>query len=282
MFSGCSSLASIIISISNPSRNIWVGDRALRGCSRLKSIYLSVNSAKEFCQSSVKVIKGYGYENNINHLPIKLMIAGEIITNLVIPCTLRTINENCFNNITGLTSITLSANNVEECCQSSVNQLLYSYNVNLPRTLMIAGEKVTKLVIPNTVKSIYKEAFKGCAMLNSVTIPNSVQSIGEDAFKNTGIYNNKSNWVENVLYIDNCLIKSLNSSEKYAIIDGTRLIADAAFNSCTQLKSVKFPKSSLTTIGANAFNRCSFNSIKLPKSVTHIGNDAFSKYTKVK
>jgi hypothetical protein len=71
------------------------------------------------------------------------------------------------------------------------------------------------LVIPSTVTyneekyyvvCIDDAAFRGCEGLTSITIPNGVTEIGEFAFGNTGIYKNKSNWKNGVLYISNCLI----------------------------------------------------------------------------
>ena len=56
------------------------------------------------------------------------------------------------------------------------NPVYYSNN------LYINDQLVTKLVIPNGVKSIKDCAFTDCSSLESVTIPNSVTSIGYWAF----------------------------------------------------------------------------------------------------
>jgi hypothetical protein len=56
-----------------------------------------------------------------------------------------------------------------------------------------------------------------------------VTKIRDFVFDNTGIYNDESNWENDVLYIDNCLIRAKTSiTGAYAIKENTRLIADYA------------------------------------------------------
>jgi hypothetical protein len=89
--------------------------------------------------------------------------------------------------------------------------------------------------------------------------------------------------VEGALYIGDCLIYVNTPLEKYDITEGTRLIADAAFEVCEGLTAVKLPRKSLLYIGTNAFSNCSLiKSVKLPKTVTSVGEDAFSENTHVK
>lgn len=51
-------------------------------------------------------------------------------------------------------------------------------------------------------------------------------------------------------------------------------IPDWAFNSCENLKEIKFPDG-LETIGNNTFSGCPFTSITLPASLTEIQGFAF-------
>ena len=156
-------------------------------------------------------------------------------------------------------------------------------SVTIPNSVTSIGSNafyycssLTSISIPNSVTSIGNSAFGYCSSLTSVAIPNSVTSIGRLAFDGTGIYNEESNWENDVLYIDNCLIEARTSiSGAYAIKENTRLIANYAFYDCSSLTSVTIPNS-VTSIGYRAFHECSsLTSVTIPNSVTSIGEDAF-------
>ncbi len=137
-------------------------------------------------------------------------------------------------------------------------------SVSLPDGLTSIGRyafygcsSLTSITIPNSVASIGNLAFEYCSSLTSITIPNSVASIGGYAFDGTGIYNNESNWENDVLYIDNCLIDAKESiSGTYTIKENTRLIAAYAFYNCSSLTSITIPEG-VTSIGDYAFRGCS-------------------------
>ena len=84
---------------------------------------------------------------------------------------------------------------------SSSNYSSLSGAVTIPETVSYNSTTYS-------VTSIGDQAFYYCDALTQVTIPNSVTSIGDQAFYETALYNNADNWTNNVLYIDNCLIKA--------------------------------------------------------------------------
>lgn len=92
-------------------------------------------------------------------------------------------------------------------------------------------DKITSVIIPNSVTTIGIAAFRFCASLSSVKIPDSVTSIGKLAFHS-------------------CL--NLKSVE---IGNSVRKIGDMAFLDCSGLTSMVIPDS-VTSIGDNAFDCC--------------------------
>jgi hypothetical protein len=95
------------------------------------------------------------------------------------------------------------------------------------------------------------------------------------------LYKTESNWENNVLYIDDCLIKATsNLSGKYFIKEGTRVIGDDAFSEYGSFTSITIPES-VTSIGAFAFSGCrSLTSIDVApnnENYTSIDGVLFSK-----
>lgn len=142
--------------------------------------------------------------------------------------------------------------------------LVYSYDDNFGAYVVtgfkadVPDEGKMNVRIPSSlkdgkpVKSIGKEAFLDCKMLESIVIPTGVVSIGDSAFK---------------------LCKNIKS---VSIPDGLENIGDFAFASCSNLESIVIPNG-VRNIGKNAFYGCNLlKEIVIPASVTSIGNSAFA------
>ena len=241
---------------------------------------------------------------------VKVSYAVSSITTATIPETVTyngttysvtSIGEKAFYKHSSLTSITIP-NSVTHVgggvfcgCQNLTNVVLSENMTSLPICREVNSEydsgffedcsSLTSITIPNNVISIGESAFDGCSSLTSVTIPNSVTSIGNWAFYGTGIYKDESNWENDVLYIDNCLIVAKESiSSAYTIKENTRLIACYAFWGCSSLTSITIPES-VTNIGNYAFSYCSsLTFIYLPYNIPVAKQSSFdnSHFEKVK
>lgn len=153
------------------------------------------------------------------------------------------------------------------------------------------------LLLPSTIMSIGKGAFDGCSGLSGTLnlpeslvyieeqafmdcgiedlhIPESVKKIGQFAFSNTQW---QLNLPDGIIYLDRCCLgrKGDIIIGDLVIPEGTRLIADNAFDGPCLNGHVVFPNS-LTIIGSMAFyNSGVSDTLVLPNSLEEIGYAAF-------
>ena len=112
------------------------------------------------------------------------------------------------------------------------------------------SDKITSVVLPDSITEIKRHAFSGNNNLVSVTIGPNVVKMGDNIF-----YQCEK--------LKNVTIKT-----------GATLIGDSMFSSCTSLESIVLPKT-ITTIEDNAFFYCeNLKSIYIPSSVKKIGDYA--------
>ena len=214
--------------------------------------YTYNSSTKELVISGEGPMTDYDYNDSpFYNSDIKSVVIGDGVT---------TIGNYAFYNCTNLSSIT-----IPDSVTTIGSDAFYNcYNL-------------TNITIPDSVTTISNSAFYNCSNLSSILIPDSVTTIGSSAFYNTAYYNNSSNWENNVLYIDNYLIKAKTSlSGSYTIKDGTKVIANNAFSGCTNLTSITIPDS-VTTIGNYAFSGCTnLASAAIGAGVTLMGSSVFN------
>ena len=314
-FSGCSGLTSITI----PNSVTSIGNYAFGGCFSLTKTNYTGDIAG-WCD-----IKFGGYSSNPISYSHNFYINDQEIKDLVIPNTVDSIHNYAFEGCSALTSITIpnSVTSIGDDAFSgtsityitipeSVTSIGYSFrgcsslttvvwNANIPVlpvndsgpfydspiTSITFGDNVkvipyslcynlkflTSITIPNSVTSIGDEAFRNCQSLTSITIPESVTSIGSSAF--SACIFTKENFTNN---------SSLNAeANNYwgakvgdIEIDGLLIKNDTLIACRPYVTTITIPKS-VTSIGNGAFSDCSsLTSVTIPNSVTSIGGWAFS------
>ena len=219
-------------------------------------------------------------------------------TSVTIPKSVTSIGKGAFLDCNSLEALYIT--DLEAWCgidfhSTYANPLYYAHH------LYVDGQEVTDLHIPDGVTEIKQYAFEGCSSLTSIVIPEGVSSIGKGVVWGTAYCKNSANWINDILYIGEYLIRARGTiSGVCNIREGTKLIADNAFTGCRSLTSITIPESvtaignyafcncsllqsvtfegdsELTSIGDVAFMWCdSLKSITIPESVTIIGERAF-------
>ncbi len=195
-----------------------------------------------------------------------------------IPNSVKSIGYGSFKQCSNLRSISIP-NSVESVGNSS-----FEYCTNL-----------SEVELSENLRKIDDFAFDGCKSLTSFTIPETVDSIGSHILFGTNI--SSITIPENVKYIGGgisgnnlkevvfnakeCYGKTWISSsmfedvEKVTIGEGVKRIPEAAFQNSINLKEIKLPEG-LLEISKWAFRGSGLMSLRIPNSVTDIGENAIS------
>jgi hypothetical protein len=148
---------------------------------------------------------------------------------VVIPDTVKTIDELAFNGCSNLESVTLG-NNVETIGERAFTNCDALETVNFPDSLKSIGEgafsgtSLNKIEISTSVTVIEKGTFACNDGITEIVIPNNIKSIGRYAFED-----------------DHELIK-------VTIEDGVEEIGNGAFDECRQLEELHIPASVTTFV----------------------------------
>lgn len=182
--------------------------------------------------------------------------------------------ENCYQlqsvkNMDGVTGI--AANAFSNCYKLTDVDL--SSLTTLGESAFYNCDRLSRIVLPETLTEIPKGAFQSTNALSSVTLPDTLRTIGESAFEEcsglTGL----------------TLPEGLTTLGKRAFAEsgltsisipaGVTALADEIFDSASRLGSVTLPDT-LEQIGTKAFYNTGLTEISIPSNVRTIGDQAFS------
>ena len=251
-FKGCDKLEEIVM----PKKLKKIDSEAFQGCSSLTKLTLpdSVTSIGKgaFCGCSG-------------------------LTELTLPNSVKSIGDGAFTDCSGLEKITVESGNSRYDSRDNCNSI-----IDKKTNTLIAGCKNS--VIPNSVASIWYEAFRGCTGLTKITLPDSVKSIEGEAFEGcSGLTEltlpNSVKIIGDGAFaycsgLGKITVESGNS--RYDSRDNCNSIIETETNTLIAGCKNSIIPNSITSIGNSAFYYCSeLTELILPDSVTSIGNGAF-------
>ena len=176
-FYGCTGLTSVTI----PNSVTSIGSSAFDGCFRLTSVTIP-NSVTSIGSSVFKDCSGLTsvtIPNSVTSIGGAAFSGCSGLTSVTIPNSVTRIGDNAFYGCKGLTEVNIS--DFSAWCKIEFENDCAN-PVYFAQHLLLNGEEIRDLVIPNDVEQIGSFAFFGCPELTSVTIGKNVLSIGENAF----------------------------------------------------------------------------------------------------
>ena len=274
-FVGCDNLETV--TFEDNSKVKTIGETAFYNCPKLETVCFGANS----------ILEEIGTAAFVNDVSLE---------NIVLPDSLRTLNERAFENCSSLKSIVIpeNVNYIGEGVFASCHSLEKIYAdennpnfmsddrgilFNKNKTVLVtypAGSRRTSYVIPGYIIYVSKSAFMGNEYLEEISWVNPETEIGISAFSFcTSLY--RANIPEGTEIIEDWCFNACYSLTDVVLPDSVEVIDAGAFHWCTSLETINIP-SNVYWVGPNSFKECtSLNNIVLPDGLLEIGGSAFEK-----
>ena len=202
------------------------------------------------------------------------------LTSVTIPSSVTSLGDSCFNGCSGLTSITLpfSIISLGNSCFNGCSGLT---TITLPSSVVSLGEAcfsgcsgLTSLVLPSSVTSLGDYCFYSCSGLTSVTIPSSVTSLGEGCFSGCSGLTSLV-LPSSVTSLGDYCFEGCSDLTSITIPSSVTSLSVLCFWDCSDLTSLVIP-TSVTSLNIGCFKGCSsLTSITIPSSVTAFEQNCF-------
>ena len=217
-FSGCESLTTIRL----PSGITEISAFAFNECKNLTTITIpdSVTSIGEGAFSGCINLNNLTIPDNIKEIGKYAFYDCKKLTSIRIPNEVSEIGYRAFGGCDNITSVTAPAFALSSISKDSLSTVVITGGEELRPAAFKDCQKLTKVTLPDSIKSIGSGAFSGCTNLKSITLPQNLTAIENNAF-------------------DEC-----SSLTSITIPDSVTSIGKCAFFGCTRLSKVVFQNTS--------------------------------------
>lgn len=269
-------------SVILPSETRLLAEGAFNNCTGLKSITIpaGVGHISEDCFEGCSNLTTVNIPEGIKSVDEGAFMNCTALASIDIPSSVANIGGAAFAGCGALQSIKLP-DELESIGNSLFSGCTNLVSIAIPDRVLSIGDHAfyrcselsSPITIPSGVKHIGSEAFYGCQKLTAVTLQDGVESIGGGAFshcsslKSLSIPSTVTNICsgfygcsalgDGVVIVDDCVLTVNGDCPSWvALPEGTRLIAGSAFS--LSLTEIKIPKS-VTSIGECAFESSTTN-----------------------
>ena len=200
------------------------------------------------------------------------------MTSITIPATVQRIGYSAFYWCYGLKAVNVE--DIAAWCSVKQEGGTEGNPLSLAHCLLLNGEEVKELVIPEGVTAIGNDAFHDAYGLTSVVIPSTVTQIGSEAFAGCSEIKTLS-MASGVKIIGANAFAGCRNLTEVTVPEGTERLENGAFYNCGNLTDIHLPQS-LLSVGNYAFEGCnSLTTIVIPDQVTELGGYAFYECEKL-
>ena len=292
---------SNVKSVTFPTSLVTLDYGAFWGCYNLRKISLpyGVKNIESYAFYNCQSLEDFDLPESVETISSYAFQLCTKLTKMVIPAGTKKIAGGLFVFSKGMASLSVSPDNPiydsrENCnaiIETATNTLVVGCkNSVIPESVKSIGKNafygtpdLEQVMIPEGVTSIGSYAYGECRKVKSVSIPSSVDSIGTGAFTfitdiesitvaaDNPIYDSRNNCNAIIKTASNILLLGCQNT---VIPEGIVTIADQAFCGASMLE-FSVPEG-VTRLESQAFSRCEkMQRISLPESVNFIGNSAF-------
>ncbi len=287
-FQGCTGVTEIAI----PTGVTFIGEFAFYKCGGLKTLTLPSTlktiGSYAFCDCSA--LTAVTVPANVTSIGDYAFCNCTSLETAAVKGSVNSIGVRAFSGCSALTSITLpdTVTSIGDFAFYKCSKLA---SANIPKNLVTIGASsfqdcsalVCDIDINEGLESIGANAFQNCAGITSISLPTSITTLGDYAFfKCSGVKSVKGPVIGPKLgcYFGSPVDNALNGSYiptglvSVELTNGTA-VPDAYFQACSTIKTIKLPET-ITAIGNNSFQNCTaLTSVNVPAGVTSIGEFAF-------
>lgn len=219
----------------------------------------AINRSSSYDDENTTLKKVIINASNVTTIAVRAFSRCSALTSIVLPNSLKEIEENAFYECKALNEITLPES-IENIHTYAFYNCVALKSINLPGSLQHIGEYafwgcrvLNNISLPESLLTLEGGAFVGCSALTEITIPHQLQSIEKYTFF------------------------ACSALKKIMLPNSLLQIKNGAFIDCKALLDIKLP-GLLQSIEKDAFYNCNaLTNITLPHTLQNIGDSAFFK-----